>query len=224
MIFFDIDGTMLDHALAERNGALAFHEHFPELFPIPPKEFVTHWRRVSLKHDLRYLDGELTLQGQRRARLQELAELSGHVLDDRVADEMFPVYLKYYEDNWSLFDDVLVCLDQLKDYPLGVISNGHSTQQRYKLERTGIADRFSTAVISGDIETAKPDSQIFLEACRCAAQKLTDCVYIGDRLETDAIGARDAGLRGVWLDRTGFDTKHPGITNITSLTELPGIL
>ena len=45
-----------------------------------------------------------------------------------------------------------------------------------------------------------------------------------DRLETDAIGARDAGLRGIWLNRTESNAKHPGVTSITSLTELPGIL
>ena len=40
MIFFDIDGTLLDHAAAERAGALALRERHPALAAMAPDRFV----------------------------------------------------------------------------------------------------------------------------------------------------------------------------------------
>jgi FMN phosphatase YigB (HAD superfamily) len=39
------------------------------------------------------------------------------------------------------------CLERLNSYRLGVISNGQTVQQRLKLARTGIADRFESIVM-----------------------------------------------------------------------------
>ena len=51
--------------------------------------------------------------------------------------------------------------------------------------------------------------------------------YVGDRLDTDARGARDAGLRGVWLARGAADTdrsKADDVVTISTLHELAELL
>ena len=48
-------------------------------------------------------------------------------------------------------------------------------------------------------------------------------VYIGDRLEVDALAATAAGLRGIWLNRTG-DAVPPGVEAVDNLTDLPSLL
>ena len=57
------------------------------------------------------------------------------------------------------------------------------------------------------------------------------CTYIGDRLETDAIGAAQAGMRGVWLcrDRDASAEEEVGAAGanvdiLHSLSELPALL
>jgi putative hydrolase of the HAD superfamily len=54
---------------------------------------------------------------------------------------------------------------------------------------------------------------------------------VGDRLHTDAIGAAQAGLVGVWLDRNGRATADEreqaaaaGVRVIRSLAEVPGAI
>jgi putative hydrolase of the HAD superfamily len=47
--------------------------------------------------------------------------------------------------------------------------------------------------------------------------------YVGDRLTTDALAATDAGLLGIWLDRTGEATTTP-LPTITTLFDLPGLI
>ena len=78
-------------------------------------------------------------------------------LSDGEADARFGVYLRCYESHWSLFADVLVCLERLSSMPLGIISNGNSDQQHQKLKRTGILERFSTVVISEEVGASKPE-------------------------------------------------------------------
>ena len=51
------------------------------------------------------------------------------------------------------------------------------------------------------------------------------CIYVGDNLRVDAVGAADAGLRGIWLDRAGSNAPSPAaVTRITSLTTLAASL
>ena len=87
-------------------------------------------------------------------------------------------------------------------------------------------------IASGDVGFAKPDARIFALACERFDVHPAQAVYVGDRLETDAVGAAGAGLTGVWLDRSGAGAVDEvaahgpaaGIPTITTLAELPGLL
>ena len=46
---------------------------------------------------------------------------------------------------------------------------------------------------------------------------------VGDSLDRDVEGARAAGLRAVWINRTG-QPRPDGVTAITTLAELPAVL
>ena len=63
-------------------------------------------------------------------------------LTDAEADGLYSEYLRVYQSSWTLFPDVLPCLDQWRGSRLGVISNGQPEHQRKKLERTNVAGRF----------------------------------------------------------------------------------
>lgn len=221
MIFFDIDGTLVDHQSAERAAALAFHKNHGEVFPELADAFVGHWHAVAEKHIRRHLAGELSFQGQRRARLRELFAHHSS-LTDADADSLFAGYLKGYEANWSLYPDVMPCLKELDGLRLGIISNGDPGQQREKLERMGIAGRFSVVVISGDIGCAKPAAEIFHTACKAAQQSPEKCIYFGDDFSTDAMGSRQVGMTGIWLNRSdsGLPDEGPAIKTLAGLKRL----
>ncbi len=218
MIFFDIDGTLLDHVHAESAGAEAFREETPIFADIEAMEFAALWHRLAEKHMDRYLAGATDLQGQRRDRMRELYAGVGAGIDKREAEAAFERYLAYYRANWRLYPDALPCLNALADERLGVISNGGGDQQRHKLEAMGLSDHFDTVVISGDLGRAKPDPAIFKRACELAGRDAAECVYVGDRLETDARAATRAGMRGVFLDREGDGAVD--VPRILSLVDL----
>ena len=216
MIFFDIDGTLLDHKNAERLAAIGFKDQFDFFNGISNNDFVEKWHDLAEKHIATYLDGQVSFTGQRRARIRELFESD---IEDQACDSLFNEYLNQYEEYWSLYPDVLECLRELEDYQLGIISNGDSSQQRRKLGKLGISGFFSQIIISGEVGVSKPDARIFQHACEIGGTNPTACVYIGDNFTLDAEGSRDAGMKGIWLNRDKTNEPDSGLS-IESLHEL----
>ncbi|HVX19920.1 MAG TPA: HAD family hydrolase [Acidimicrobiales bacterium] len=79
-----------------------------------------------------------------------------------------------------------------------VVTNG-STAQHRKVERAGLADLVDAVYVSSEVGSAKPDPDIFLEACRGGPDDLV--VMVGDAPDADIGGAHAVGLTTVWLDR-----------------------
>jgi putative hydrolase of the HAD superfamily len=219
MLFFDIDETIIDHVRAQKLGAAAFLREHRELFPFEENDFVTLWHESAQKYFDLYVRGGLSYEEQRRQRMKNIFKYIGIELSDRQADEKFAWFLHHYEGNWAVFSDVFGCLERWQGkYPLGIISNGNYERQVKKLEKTGVLHYFSVVVTSSQIGTAKPDPRIFIEASRKINKQTNDCFYIGDQLQTDAIGSFQAGMRGIWLNRNQKVEEIPhGIHMIHSL-------
>jgi len=43
MIFFDIDGTLIDHATASAEASLMFFDHFPGAIPFTRHQYPAAW-------------------------------------------------------------------------------------------------------------------------------------------------------------------------------------
>ena len=100
-------------------------------------------------------------------------------------------------------DDVLPGLLKLKNRVLiGSISNGNAD-----LRTIGLSHHFKVSVAASAFGVAKPDAAIFLAACEELGVAPEDAVYVGDDVLLDVRGAQRAGLRAVWMNRTG-STKH----------------
>jgi putative hydrolase of the HAD superfamily len=224
MIFFDVDETLINQRKAEAAAAVHFLAAYGDRLPPyhSPAGFCLTWRALREWHLPPFLRGTISFREHRRRRIRDLF-LDGAWLSDREADRRFDAFLHHYERSWSLFDDVLPALAALADHRLGVLSNGNGPQQRRKLQRTGILDRFEAVVISEDVGCAKPGCEIFHTACRSAGCNPEDCLYVGDRLDNDARAAAAAGLRGIWLNR-GTPSDVDDVDSIHSLTELRPLL
>jgi putative hydrolase of the HAD superfamily len=214
-ILFDLDDTLVDHTTAFVAATATLYRTIDS--PLSLEQFSATWTASLRRHFDRYLAGELSYDEQRRARVREV--IDGTLSDDAV-DQVISVYLASYEAHWSLFPDVESALDKLSGHRLGVVTNGQVYQQRLKLERTGILERFDCIVISDDLGVAKPDPRIFLRACSLLREEPRYSFMVGDHYELDAIGARRAGLGGIWLDRPGTATtehEHPIVSSLNDL-------
>ena len=142
------------------------------------------------------------------------------------ADGRMREVLEAYEAAWRLFDDVTPALDSLAGRPLGIITNGSEAQQREKLRRLEILDRFSAVITSETVGVAKPDEKIFAVAADQFGVPVSACVMVGDDWACDVEGGRQAGMAAVWLDRAdqGRGAEAAQVPRISSLTELSGAL
>lgn len=102
---------------------------------------------------------------------------------------------------------------------LGIISNADGRVARY-LAAAGLADEFELILDSGAVGIEKPDRRIFGMALDRLELEADEVVYVGDSWEVDVVGARDAGIRPIYLSEQPRD----GATCITAITELPAAL
>jgi putative hydrolase of the HAD superfamily len=221
MIFFDIDQTLIDQRKAEAAAArellTVYHDSLGVNYSVA--SFCRTWDFLRDKHARAFFAGVITSQEQRRLRVRELFGRVGREFSDREADDCFALYERHYRRHWTLFDDVLPCLQGLSQHRIGIISNGSAEQQKRKLAQTGIAAFFAVTVVSQEVGAAKPHPDIFRAACRMAGCVAEQAIYVGDRLHVDALASQAAGMRGVWLDRRRTQ-RSAAVQVVSSLTEL----
>lgn len=218
-VCLDVDDTLVDHSASSRFALRLLLGH-DNAWPL--------WQQVTDEQVARVVAGELDSDTMRWQRTKEFFACLGELLDDCEAQRREDVRVRAMRQGWALFDDVLPCLEWLwtVGVKIAVITNASGRYQRAKLANLGVAGFISEVLIAGELGAAKPDPVIFHTACTRLGCSPAEVAHVGDRLDVDAIGARDAGLAGVWLNRKGpVDGALPaGVSMITSLHLLPELL
>jgi putative hydrolase of the HAD superfamily len=225
-VVFDIDDTLVTHSLAIEKAIKEFYNEFFEDDLINSTDFYEMWQEQHDKYVDQYINGEITFEDQRVLRIQGVFEKMGKTLNESLARKYFNYYLRAYESNWRLFSEVREGLEDLKNYKLGIVSNGDSEQQRQKLRKTKIINHFESIIISGDIGITKPNKFIFDKILTKLDVEANKTLYIGDKYEKDFLGADNAGFHACLIDR---DLSKPletieGNFKVNSLDELSEVV
>jgi len=110
-----------------------------------------------------------------------------------------------------------------KRFPLGVISNGFPDIQYNKLKSLHIEKLFKVILLSEELGVRKPNKRIFKLAAERIGIKTNYCLFVGDSLDTDILGAKNSGMKTCWFNRDGIQDNNEEITpdfEIHSLLEL----
>jgi putative hydrolase of the HAD superfamily len=129
--------------------------------------------------------------------------------------------MRQFDTKLVLFDDVVPALTDLKNRGLilGLVSNvDHDITPL--LDELGLTPLLQVVVTSQDVGCNKPQPGIFHEALRRAGVHASEAVYIGDQYEVDIVGANNAGMKGLLLDRGGFLDDTPGCPKVRSLIQV----
>ncbi len=109
---------------------------------------------------------------------------------------------------------------------LGVISNFYGNLP-VVLAMEGLAPLFDVVMDSTLVGTRKPERAIFELTCRALGFRPEEVVHVGDSLEHDVYGARNAGMKAAWLssgEESGCDGLPPDVIRIDTLAALEGYL
>jgi putative hydrolase of the HAD superfamily len=227
-ILFDLDETLFDHRRAVAHAATRWTESVcpgHELLPEAP----ALWLDLEDKHVPAWHAGECSFAEQRRRRLREFCRRLG-LPTPSDPDAAFAAFLTHYESAWTAFADVTEALDALAaldDAPtLGVLTNGVAVQQEAKLRSIGLMDRMEVVLTPDTLGAFKPAPQCYHKAAAKLGLRPQEVLMVGDNLLLDAVAPTRAGMHGVWLDRYRAEpgASSPGVTRITTLRDLPGVL
>ncbi|MGE5550464.1 MAG: HAD family hydrolase [Bacteroidota bacterium] len=107
-------------------------------------------------------------------------------------------------------------------YGMSIISN---TDARVKeqLEDGGIVDFFDQIFDSKLIGFTKPDPRLFKYSCDALGVQPEECLYIGDSLMIDVLGANNFGMPAVLVDWGGLYGAWGGL-RVKTVQELPQLL
>lgn len=136
-------------------------------------------------HDLTFL---------RHRALKDLFAAAGHA--ESLADDALEVFFSA-RNRVEFYDDVRPSLTRLRSrYRLFALSNGNAD-----LVRCGLGDLFAGHITARAAGAAKPDARIFALLSAAAGVEAHQVLHIGDDPLADVVGATQAGMQAVWLNR-----------------------
>lgn len=107
-------------------------------------------------------------------------------------------------------------------YGMSIISNTDG-RVREQLEDGGIVQYFDRIFDSKLIGFAKPDPRLFQYSCDALGLKAEECLYIGDSLAIDVLGANSFGMPAVQVDDGDLYGAWGGL-RVRTIQELPALL
>lgn len=117
---------------------------------------------------------------------------------------------------------------QERGYAMGIVTDAHSRDATFRLEKTGLLPFFCCMVSYDMVKVKKPAHDPFMLALEMMKTSPSDAVLIGDSPGRDIEPGRSLGLWTVYArygDRFSLDrTNVPADFIIDTLTELPEIL
>lgn len=124
-----------------------------------------------------------------------------------------------------LYDESLEVLDAVRRRGLltAIITNGPSGLQRGKLATVGL-EGFDAVVVSGEVGHRKPEREIFAHTLSALGVPATSAVHVGDNQVADVEGALAAGLRAIWINRTGAVAASDPHHVVTDLREVLALI
>jgi HAD superfamily hydrolase (TIGR01662 family) len=112
-------------------------------------------------------------------------------------------------------------------YKLGIVSNFAIPECVQKLlEQHKLTQFLDIIVVSGAVNKRKPNPEIFKHAIHKLKLKPAETVFVGDTVDADIKGAKDVGMKTVYVERRPqkeLETVCPDQT-IKNLSELPAAL
>ena len=217
-VFFDLDHTLWDF---DRNSRLAFERVFQRhKIRLELESFISEYEPINLHYWKQFREELITKQEMRRGRLMDTFDLFKISLPIQEIDHLANTYIEELPGNNHLFDNTFEILDYLESkYRLHIITNGFEEVQHLKLRNSGIQKYFSTVTTSEDAKCKKPNPQIFEIALKKASVLSKASIMIGDSMEADIVGARNAGMHTLFFNYKS-EVVTPCYTSINTLLEI----
>lgn len=145
--------------------------------------------------------------------------------DPELAETMAQHYLAICPTKPHLLEGSIEILEYLfQKYPLHLISNGFAETTEMKVKGTAITKYFQTVITPTHSGFKKPEKEMFSFALKMANAKAEKVLMIGDDLQADILGAKNAGIDQVFFNPSKRSHDVSVTFEIRRLEELKSIL
>jgi HAD superfamily hydrolase (TIGR01549 family) len=203
-VLFDLDGTLIDTATAERGRWTAVRGLIEQRLPeVDIEDFERRYRDHTRTNRATSVDtGHFTYLDYQRQRLRTVlepwAEPSDALIDEyaRTSNEMMAL-VRPLPGAAELLAEL-----RRRGLAIGLLTNGPSAHQRMKLDASGLAAAIDAIAVSAELGVAKPDVEAFRRAAEMIGYDISEVAMIGDTPDTDIVGALAAGAAlTIWFRR-----------------------
>ncbi|MBT8247243.1 MAG: YjjG family noncanonical pyrimidine nucleotidase [Acidimicrobiia bacterium] len=218
-LLFDLDNTLFDAEAAE---LLAFDHALAAGGVSEPRAHLATYVDINRALWAAVERQELTPNQVQARRFADLVAAAGLDADPTVLAEQFVIGMGRFGDLYDGAGQILATLATTAT--LALVTNGLGAVQRARIERLGLEPFFSAIVISGEVDTAKPGTEIFDLAFEALGWPPKETVLmVGDSLTSDIAGGAGYGIATCWYN-PGGGSAHPDAPidhEIRSLDQLP---
>ncbi len=230
-VLFDLDDTLFDHLYSTRQGLLAVCEAYPGLQQCSLDVLFADYTRLLDEVHLRVLQGSLTIDEARRERFRRFFLLHAPATEDlaTVVEHAAMLHRERYQATRQVVAGAVALLEYLhKQVKIAIVTNNVVAEQIDKLQRLKMEHLIDELVTSEETGFIKPDPRIFQEALKRLGCRAEEAVMLGDSWKSDVLGAQQAGIRAIWLNRTGIVCPDPELAeelrSLEPLTEAIGVI
>lgn len=224
-VIFDVDNTLYSYTDAHREAFDALAAYAEKELSLSRQDFEQLHRETERR--LKSYMGNVAALHNRCIRYQVMLESRGIPLHPHVL-EMSGLYW-----NTLLEAAVLSCgapetVKALKEQGMriGIGTDMTARMQFKKLEVLGLLPYVDFLVSSEEAGVEKPEAAFFARCVEKAGCQADECLFVGDNLNKDVLGALDAGLHAVWYcpDGAGCPADIRQITHMGQLLEAVSVL
>ncbi len=226
-LFFDLDHTLWDF---NRNAESALTELYEEFslevrLSTPFDDFYRQYLHHNEILWARYQNGFITADELKWRRMWRTM-LDFKIADEKLAKTLSDSFMQLLPTKKEVFPHTFELLKYLqeKNYTLHLITNGFEKTQWSKLKSSGLDPYFTHVITSERSNSLKPKKEIFDYALNLAKADVTDCIMIGDNLDADITGARNAGMDCVFVNHINAENSDLPTYTVTHLQQLENIL
>ncbi len=227
-LFIDFDDTLYD---TYGNAVIALRETF-EAFQLErwfadPQVFYDAYWAANIDLWSRYSRGEITRPFLIVERFRRpLSVGDGLPVTESLCLEMSDRFLEFCSSKPGVVEGAHELMDYLRQrgYRMHMTSNGFHEVQYKKLAACGLRDYFDTIILSEDAGANKPSPQYFDYALKVSGARRETTLMIGDNLNTDIVGAHNAGLDTILFNRWGVEPSDVPTHTVNRLLDIKTIL
>jgi putative hydrolase of the HAD superfamily len=202
-VLFDLDDTLFDHEQAARSALTRVHGMLDAFTEWQFDAFAQAHSRVLEELHLEVLAGGRTVDEAREERFRRLFAATGAHDDPERVRTTAVAYRDAYLAARRPVEGALALLAALRPHVrIAVVSNNLLAEQQGMMRLCGFDSYVDALVVSEAVGVAKPDPAIFAHALAAVACEAAEAVMVGDSWPADLEGARAAGMRAIWFNRS----------------------